>query len=98
MTKQELSDKMSLLEQRVTSLEMKISQSSGAPQRRMLTSEEAARFLGMTTDGLRGLTHKKLIPFYKPNGKNIYFDVDELVSWQRKHHFDPIGEALAGEN
>jgi excisionase family DNA binding protein len=59
----------------------------------MLNTEEAASFLGMTVDGLRGLTSKKLIPFYKPNGKNIYFDVDELVAWQKKNHFEPIGTA-----
>ena len=41
-------------------------------------------------DGLRGLTHKKLISYYKPNGKNMYFDTDELVAWQKKNHFEPI--------
>ena len=44
----------------------------------------------MTVDGLRGLTYKKLISYYKPNGKNIYFDVDELVAWQKKNHFEPL--------
>ena len=34
-----------------------------------------------------------LIPYYKPNGKNMYFDVDELVSWQKKNHFEPAYSA-----
>lgn len=61
--------------------------------KRMLSTEEAAAFLGMTVDGLRGLTYKRLIPYYKPNGKNMYFDVDELVSWQKKNHFEPAYSA-----
>lgn len=31
-----------------------------------------------------------LIPYYEPNGKDMYLDVDELVSWQKKNHFEPI--------
>ena len=49
----------------------------------------------MTLDGLRGLTYKKLIPYYKPNGKNMYFEVDELVAWQKKNHFEPIRNVAA---
>lgn len=38
--------------------------------------------------------HKKLIPYYKPNGKNMYFDVEELIAWQKKNHFEPIGDRV----
>ena len=91
MSKLTLDEKIAKIEDRVTVLEKKISEAptSGNPKR-MLTTEEAATFLGMTLDGLRGLTYKKLIPYYKPNGKNMYFDVDELVAWQKKNHFEPI--------
>ena len=93
MEKDELAKKVSRIEERVSRLEKKMSctKTTGA-QKRMLTSEEAAAFLGITVDGLRGLTYKKIIPYYKPNGKNMYFDVDELSSWQKKHHFEPIYE------
>lgn len=37
--------------------------------------------------------NKKLIPYYKPNGKNMYFDVEELIAWQ-KNHFEPIGDRV----
>ena len=91
MSKLTLDEKIAKIEDRVTVLEKKISEAPavGLPKR-MLTTEEAATFLGMTLDGLRGLTYKKLIPYYKPNGKNMYFDVDELVAWQKKNHFEPI--------
>lgn len=91
MPEPNLNEKIARLEGRVTNLEKKILATRAAKlPKRMLTTEEAATFLGMTVDGLRGLTYKKLIPYYKPNGKNIYFDVDELVSWQKKNHFEPV--------
>lgn len=94
MLEPNLSEIITRLESRIIALEQKITNSpAGKPPKRMLTTEEAATFLGMTVDGLRGLTYKKLISYYKPNGKNIYFDVDELVAWQKKNHFEPIMES-----
>ena len=58
--------------------------------KRMLNAKEAASFLGMTLDGLYGLTHSKAIPFYKPTGKRLYFDMDELAAWQKKN---PVKQA-----
>lgn len=90
-----LTEKVDQLEERLDRIESKLLLAiPGAQDGRLLTTEEAAVFLGMTIDGLRGLTHRKLIPYYKPNGKNMYFDVDELIAWQKKHHFEPIGERL----
>ena len=88
----DLTETLSRIQQRLDLLEKAISEkkSDATTRRRLLTTDEAASFLGMTTDGLRGLTFKKLIPYYKPNGKNMYFDVDELVAWQKKHHFEPL--------
>ena len=94
MNKTNLIDAVESMQKRLDRLETIVERSSGAGIKRMLNTEEAASFLGMTIDGLRGLTSKKLIPFYKPNGKNIYFDVDELVTWQKKNHFELIGPAM----
>ena len=58
---------------------------------KLFTEEDRPVFLGMTLSGLRRLTHKKLIPYYKPNGKNMYFDVKELIAWQKKNHYEPTG-------
>lgn len=93
MGRTKLSDTVASVQRRLDRLEAIIECSATARVKRMLNTEEAASFLGMTVDGLRGLTSKKLIPFYKPNGKNIYFDVDELVAWQKKNHFEPMGAA-----
>lgn len=93
MPRPNLNERIARIEDRMDLLEKSLS-GRGADMvasRRLLTAEEAARFLGVTVPGLRQLTHKKLIPYYKPNGKNLYFDVDELVCWQKKNHFEPIG-------
>ena len=94
MNRTNLIDAVESMQKRLDRLETIVERSSDAGIKRMLNTEEAASFLGMTIDGLRGLTSKKLIPFYKPNGKNIYFDVDELVTWQKKNHFEPIGTTI----
>jgi len=90
MRRPNLSEKVDRIEERVQHLENVLASSPTAGRKRLLTTEEAAEFLAMTVDGLRGLTHRKLISFYKPNGKNMYFDVDELVAWQKKNHFEAI--------
>ena len=96
MSEANLEEKVTILEGRIAAIEKKIASSRTAkPSKRLLSTEEAAVFLGMTLSGLRRLTHKKLIPYYKPNGKNMYFDIDELSSWQKKNHFEPIYELEA---
>ena len=97
MGRPKLSEKVDQLEARLEKIENRMHLAvPGAQGGRLLTTEEAAVFLGMTVDGLRGLTHRKLIPYYKPNGKNMYFDREELVAWQRKNHFEPMGIKLKG--
>ncbi len=47
-----------------------------------LTFKEATDYLGVSKSYLYKLTHKNLIPYYKPGGKLIYFlkkDVDEWL-------------------
>ena len=95
MSEANLEEKVTILEGRIAAIEKKIASSRTAKlSKRLLSTEEAAVFLGMTLSGLRRLTHKKLIPYYKPNGKNMYFDVKELIAWQKKHHFEPIGDRV----
>jgi excisionase family DNA binding protein len=98
MARPNLNERISKIEERVGDLEKRVNLlSDDSGKKRLLTTEEAAAFLGITVDGLRGLTHKKLISYYKPNGKNMYFDADELVAWQKKNHFEPI-YAISGDS
>ena len=49
-----------------------------------LTLEEAALFMGISKSTLYKMTHKHELPFYRPNGKLIYFEKSELLKWMRQ--------------
>ena len=102
MSDQETERKLARLESRVSELEKALSSQNDIPQKKimrvrkqMLTMSEAAEFLGLEVSGLRMLTHKKLIPYYKPNGKTCYFDPKELKKWQHRERQKPVYEKEA---
>ncbi len=47
----------------------------------ILNAAEAANYLGIKKSYLYRLTSGKLIPHSKPNGKKIYFSVEDLNAW-----------------
>ena len=47
----------------------------------VLTSEEAARYMGISMSCLYKLTMRRAIPHYKPRGKMCYFNRHELEAW-----------------
>ena len=47
----------------------------------VLTSDEAARYLGISKSYLYKLTMQQKIPHYKPLGKMCYFNRVELEQW-----------------
>ena len=51
----------------------------------VLTLEEAAMFMGISRSTLYKMTHNSVIPFYRPNGKLIYFEKSLLLEWMRKN-------------
>lgn len=46
-----------------------------------LSLQEACKYLDVTQSQLYRLTHLNQIPHYKPGGKKIYFNVNELNEW-----------------
>jgi excisionase family DNA binding protein len=50
-------------------------------QKKVLTFDEAAKYSGISKSYLYKLTANGTIPHSKPNGKQIYFDREELESW-----------------
>ena len=50
-------------------------------QKEVLTSDEAARYLGISKSYLYKLTMLQKIPHYKPMGKMCYFNRLELEGW-----------------
>lgn len=48
------------------------------PARKLLSVEEAARYLGASKAYIYKLMNRHLIPYYKPTGKCCYFSIAEL--------------------
>lgn len=51
----------------------------------VLTLEDVALLTGLSKSHLYRLTCTHQIPFYKPNGKQIYFDRTEIESWMKQN-------------
>lgn len=51
-----------------------------------LTSQEAANYIGISLSQLYKLTSKSKIPYYKPQGKMVYFAKKELDEWMHQDH------------
>lgn len=49
----------------------------------VLTSDEAARYLGVSKSCLYKWTMNRTIPHYKPNGKMCYFNRKEIEAWMQ---------------
>lgn len=51
----------------------------------VFTIDDAALYIGVTKSTIYKLTCEKRIPFYRPNGKLIYFDKKEIEDWMRQN-------------
>lgn len=60
----------------------------------VLNFKEAIEFLGVSKSMLYKLTHKKEIPYYKPNGKLIFFKKSELEEWILGNRISSISEEM----
>ena len=50
-------------------------------ERNLMTTTEAAKYLGLRPSYLYKLMMRRAIPYYKPNGKLCFFDKSELEAW-----------------
>lgn len=82
-----LSKQVAELQGRVQSLEQLLHQGKD-----VLTLEEAAKFMGIARSSLYKMTHEQTIPFYKPNGKMIFFEKSDLLAWARKNRVSSEAE------
>ncbi len=51
----------------------------------VLTVEEASRFMDIARSSLYKMTSDRSIPFYRPNGKMIYFEKADILAWMRRN-------------
>ena len=59
----------------------------------VLTIDDAALLTDMSKSHLYKLTCSKQIPFYRPNGKLVYFDRQELEGWLKQNRVNTTAEA-----
>ncbi len=71
---------MKNLEERVTELEQMV-----FTVKNILSFDEASKFLNLSKSYLYKLTSGNLIPHYKPQGKMLYFEREELEEWLRQN-------------
>lgn len=80
-------EKVEQLQKRVTDLENVLNVAKD-----VMNLEEVALFTGMSKSSLYKLTHRQVIPHYKPNGKLIYFEKTELLNWMRQNRISSSTE------
>ena len=80
-------EKVEQRQKRVTDLENVLNVAKN-----VMNLEEAALFTGMSKSSLYKLTHRHVIPHYKPNGKLIYFEKTELLNWMRQNRISSSTE------
>lgn len=51
----------------------------------MLMIEDVAFILGVSKSHVYKLTCNKEIPYYRPNGKLVYFDRNEVEAWMKQN-------------
>ena len=58
----------------------------------VLTSDEAAKYMGVSKSYLYKLTMRQQIPHYKPRGKMVYFNRLELEQWLQNNRVSTATE------
>ena len=67
-------------------------------ERNLLTTTEAAKYLGLKPSYLYKLMMRRAIPYYKPNGKLVYFNRKELCDWALRNQVKPHQEMAIKNN
>ena len=63
----------------------------------MLTTDEAARYMGMSKVWLQKLVSAGAIPRHAPGGKLTYFDREDLNKYMRRNYLPAIDIVLLGD-
>lgn len=64
----------------------------------VLTSDEAARYMGISKSYLYKLTMRQQVPHYKPMGKMCYFNRAELETWLQSNRIATAVEVAERAN
>lgn len=61
-------------------------------QKEMINVQELSDYIGMSTSSIYKLVYNNIIPFYKPNGKILYFDREEINTWLRQNKSQSVSQ------
>lgn len=61
-------------------------------KKEVLTSDEAAAYMGISKSYLYKLTMRQQVPHYKPMGKMCYFNRQELENWLQSNRVATTAE------
>lgn len=53
-------------------------------ERNLMTTTEAARYLGLKPSYLYKMMMRRTIPYYKPGGKLCFFAKEDLDTWMKR--------------
>jgi excisionase family DNA binding protein len=70
----------------------RIERNSLLAAKNVLTLEDVALLTGLSKSWLYKATYKHQIPFYKPNGKQVYFDRNEIECWLKHNRIATTAE------
>ena len=73
------------MEQAIIDRLQRIEQYTLLSAKNVLSLDDVAVLTGLSKSYLYKLTCTHQIPFYKPNGKQIYFDRGEVESWMKQN-------------
>ena len=82
-----------MTKEEITAIADRVSANISGNTKEVLTSEEAARYMGISRSHLYKLTHRQEIPHFKPTGKVIYFNRAELEEWVQNSRVAAVNEA-----
>lgn len=63
-----------------------------AARKPFMTIKETAAYLDLSVAYMYQLTWRNAIPYYKPTGKKVYFDVDEINAWVKSNRISTDAE------
>lgn len=81
-----------MTQDQITSMVERYVQGAGLATKKVLSFEEAVQFTGLSKSYLYKLTSQQRIPHYKPSGKLIYFERNELERWLMQNRVSTTDE------
>ena len=71
----------------------KVETNSLLTAKKVLNIDDVAALTGLSKSHLYKMTCRKEIPYYKPNGKLVYFDRAEVEAWMKQNRVYTAQEA-----